>query len=220
VHGDLKPENVLISDHNSNAVCVADFGLVEIRDERDVASTSTLDMSLHTKGTRRYCAAEMLPNPRSPNAVKVAKASRKTDMYAFAVLAWEIFAQEKPYAYVGNDDVRLCIEVHSNVRPPVDDIRKQGIPPQVIGLIESCWDSDRAKRPTAAQCLANLSIAHTSLLSKEFDIFFSHPWRYKPLLSNVYAALVELGYRVWYDENEMGYDLVVSMKNGIEKSQV
>ena len=28
------------------------------------------------------------------------------------------------------------------------------------------------------------------------------------------------GYRVWYDQNEMGFDLVKSMKEGIERSTV
>jgi pullulanase/glycogen debranching enzyme len=31
---------------------------------------------------------------------------------------------------------------------------------------------------------------------------------------------VKLGYRVWYDQNEMGYDIALSMKDGINKSEV
>ena len=56
--------------------------------------------------------------------------------------------------------------------------------------------------------------------SREWDIFFSHRWASKPFLSNLYKLLVNEGYRVWYDQNEMGFDLVKSMKEGIERSTV
>ena len=41
----------------------------------------------------------------------------------------------------------------------------------------------------------------------KFDIFFSHPWKSKPFLAHVYKQLVAQGFRVWYDEREMGFDL-------------
>ena len=56
--------------------------------------------------------------------------------------------------------------------------------------------------------------------NKKFDIFFSHAWVDKPLLSYVYRCLVSLGYRVWYDQYDMGYDLKVSMEQGIANSKV
>ena len=40
------------------------------------------------------------------------------------------------------------------------------------------------------------------------------------LLSHVFAALVDLGFTVWYDENDMGYDLQASMQDGIRKCKV
>ena len=54
----------------------------------------------------------------------------------------------------------------------------------------------------------------------KFDIFFSHPWRNKNVLRHVYDHLVSVGYRVWYDENEMGWDLKKSMQEGITNSKV
>ena len=36
----------------------------------------------------------------------------------------------------------------------------------------------------------------------------------------MYKLLVNEGYRVWYDQYEMGFDLVKSMKEGIERSTV
>jgi len=58
------------------------------------------------------------------------------------------------------------------------------------------------------------------LSTGEYDIFFSHRWANKPFLSHLHHLLCEHGYRVWYDANEMGFDLVKSMTQGIEKSTV
>ena len=49
------------------------------------------------------------------------------------------------------------------------------------------------------------------------ELILSHS---KPFLSNVYKLLTNEGYRVWYDQYEMGFDLVRSMKEGIERSTV
>jgi hypothetical protein len=58
------------------------------------------------------------------------------------------------------------------------------------------------------------------LSCQSFDIFFSHAWVNKDFLSHVYHFLYFSGYRVWYDQNDMGYDLDNSMHTGIKNSQV
>jgi hypothetical protein len=87
-------------------------------------------------------------------------------------------------------------------------------------MIRQCWDGARDKRLTASECYATLSTAHAQLSTGEYDIFFSHRWANKPFLSHLHHLLCEHGYRVWYDANEMGFDLVKSMTQGIEKSTV
>ena len=57
-------------------------------------------------------------------------------------------------------------------------------------------------------------------LKKTFDIFFSHCWADKAILSHVYSMLTDLGFRVWYDENEMGWNLDKSMRDGVGQSKV
>jgi hypothetical protein len=51
-------------------------------------------------------------------------------------------------------------------------------------------------------------------------VFFSHAWVDKPLLSHVFVLLMKRGYNVWYDQNDMGYDLQRSMREGIAYSKV
>lgn len=54
----------------------------------------------------------------------------------------------------------------------------------------------------------------------KIDIFFSHPWKDKSLLRHVFKSLTNDGYRVWYDEHEMGWDIYKSMEQGVKKSYV
>jgi hypothetical protein len=69
---------------------------------------------------------------------------------------------------------------------------------------------------------AVLEQAHDEFLGGRFDVFLSHCWgradSRKPLTDAIYFALKEHGLRVWLDSNEMGHDLVVSMADGISRS--
>ena len=66
----------------------------------------------------------------------------------------------------------------------------------------------RDERWTASECFVALNHEYERLYTDEFDIFFSHRWASKAFLAHLYNLLVELGYRVWYDVLDMGYDLV------------
>ena len=220
VHGDVKPANVLFGNSENRPDCVrlADFGLSDMKEELECSiNQNVMKSTFKTKGTRIYCAPEMITNPYNINP-KVAKASFKTDMYAFAVLAWELLSESKPFD--GLNEIELASKVHKNDRPSVDVLYSKSIRPELIQMITKCWDVDPAKRLSAEYCYTILDEVYTRFREKSFDIFFSHTWTDKGLLRNVHRALVSQGYRVWYDENEMGWDLVKSMKDGIEMSKV
>ena len=87
-------------------------------------------------------------------------------------------------------------------------------------MIQRCWDKDRARRFTALDCYHILDQAYNTLSQAKFDIFFSHPWRNKNVLSHVKKFLNSHGYRVWYDQNNMGHNLTMSMEEGIKNSNV
>ena len=63
VHGDLKPGNILLSEHTPPLVRLGDFGLADIRDKDGTRFGNTLVMTSATKGTPLYCAPEMIFNP-------------------------------------------------------------------------------------------------------------------------------------------------------------
>ena len=86
-------------------------------------------------------------------------------------------------------------------------------PQSIIDMLQSCWHVYRRVRKSAVECYAVLN-------HQKYDSFFSHAWRSKPLLSRVYTQLISQGYRVWYDQNDMGYNLQESMRSGIANSTV
>lgn len=224
VHGDLKPENILLSslDLTHTLVRVADFGSSEERSAlavtRGVLNNSSLILTTAMKSTPRYAAPEMLPNPNIPGNTAVAKASRKTDVYALCAMIWELLAEKRPFVDVA-DQNSLCLKVHSHERPLRSDLPKE-VPLVLIELIYAGMSGDRHTRPSAIEICTTLGQVYNSMSSGRFNIFFSHPWANKPFLSHVYYLLIQSGYRVWYDESYMGYDLQKSMREGIANSDV
>jgi hypothetical protein len=168
----------------------------------------------------RYCAPEMLPNPNTrPDEpiVEIVRASRKTDVYAYSILSWEILAQRKPFETVL--DATFQSNLHNGVRPQLDLLPKD-IPPRIIKLLENGWSADRAKRNTSLQ-IYNIIKQHNDVMEgKRFDIFFSHAWVNKPFLSQIYYELTKLNYRVWYDQNDIGSDIKESMDFGVKNSTI
>jgi serine/threonine protein kinase len=162
----------------------------------------------------------MLLNPFAEPDTKAtyAKASRKTDMYAFAVLTWEVLSQKKPFSDIRSEP-ELGVAVHRNIRPPVNDLPTE-TPPGIIRMIDACWSTDRSERKSASECYSIVFHHQQIFTLTNFDIFFSHAWKNKPFLSHVYSELVKLGYKVWYDQNDMGHNLEQSMKDGIDSSKV
>jgi len=149
------------------------------------------------RGTPVYCAPEMLINPFEEFTGTVAKSSKKTDMYAFAMLAWEVLTQERPFKELRSESA-LSTRVHKGVRPSIDLIPKD-TPLDVVGMVELCWDKDRSQRLSAIECLAILHYQFDLHSGKKFDVFLSHSKRLRPFFSHISHALTQNGYRVWFD---------------------
>ena len=217
LHGDIKPANVLLSDNNPPLVRLSDFGHSEKK-----AMTSNIVSTLHQTMTRKgspiYNAPECIPSSQSPT---VSKISRLTDVYSFAILAWEVLNKtgKRPYADI-TSEIALYHHVAVNDRRLSLDELVDDVPPTVLDMIRRCWDKDRTIRFTALECYNILDQAYNTLSQAKFDIYLSHSWRNKNVLRYVKKFLNSYGYRVWYDQNEMSWDLSRSMRDGIENSQI
>jgi serine/threonine protein kinase len=218
VHGDLKPQNILLSDRVNPMARVADFGLSNIRAAQFGSKTVSTTGGI-TRGTYRYCAPEMLPNPMDRNA-KIEKASASSDIFAFGTVAWELLAQQLPFGDV-QTDVDLCAAVWRGERPSLEaNVVGLNIPQSVTSLIARCWQEDKALRPDAKQCYEVLSEAYNIVSSQFKDVFFSYCWANKSILKRVLSMMTARGYNIWVDENNMGTYLKDSMREGIANSKV
>jgi hypothetical protein len=219
VHGDLKPENVLLSSRvDAASVRLADFGLATVRRGASRASRiSTIAQADEKRGTWPYMAPEMYRSKAAPAAA----ASRSTDVYAFGTLMHEVLSARVPWREHSETE-RLAALLRGESLDAA--LLPRDTPPGVAALVSRCLALDRSARPRASEVLASLEQAHEDAVSGHFDVFLSYAWgagsARKPLADEVYLALRAAGLRVWQDELEMGLDLEASMSAGIAKSDV
>lgn len=117
VHRDIKPSNIMIDVRadGSLGVSVLDFGLAaEIRSSLSRVSMMVTDMS----GTRPYMAPEQWQGRRQGEG---------TDQYALAVLAYELFTGDVPFASAfATGDPMVMMNVVANEPPEMPhDLPKQ-----------------------------------------------------------------------------------------------
>jgi serine/threonine protein kinase len=128
IHRDLAARNILV---NKDLVCkVADFGL-----SREIENDSN-DGIYTTKGGK-------IPiRWTSPEAIIYRKFTCSSDVWSFAVLAWEVLNYgERPYWNWTNQDVLKTIEKCYRLPVPKD------CPEFIYNLMIKCWNIDRLKRP-------------------------------------------------------------------------
>jgi tetratricopeptide (TPR) repeat protein len=143
VHGDLKPQNLLIGP--DGAAKVADFGLSLTADEQ--AEEGVLI------GTQGFYAPEMLAGRPERTAA--------TDVYAFGVTFFVTATGEMPHP---------CGEARVSLQRPAPDPRtfNPDIPAAFAALLLRCLARDPARRPAGfAELAAELAVLHRTLLGVE-----------------------------------------------------
>ena len=144
------------------------------------------------------------------------------------MMSYEVQLRKKPFSNVPNlNDIKLAQILHDDDEDDDDNGEKISpkdelvmVPVPVREIISDCLSRDRSKRKSAAEFFAVLDQSYRIISNGYYDIFFSHAWVTKPILSHVKLLLAKRGYRVWYDMNDWGYDLSASMRNGVNKSTI
>lgn len=133
VHRDIKPANLLL-DAAGN-VHVADFGIAS------AAGLDSLTLTGMVLGTAGYL---------SPEQARGERAGPASDLYALAVVAYELVSGARPFA---NESATVEAAAHANV--PVPSIGNQ--PPEVDAVFQRALAKDPAARyPTAAAFVSAL----------------------------------------------------------------
>ena len=217
VHADIKPENILLSHHQPCRVRLADFGLSTIKSENEISKlgNSCLRMTTTLRGTPIYCAPEILINiyDKSNNnfyedddtttnnndkTIETARSSRKSDMYSFGILMWEVLTQIYPFLQI-RTEIQLMTAINHGIRPALSDLPSD-TPLGIIRLMEQCWNQDRTLRKTAVECNNMLQFYYTYLMNRSFDLYFLHSNIPQLFISHILYYFMRLGYHIGSDD--------------------
>jgi serine/threonine protein kinase len=137
VHRDIKPENIMI--RKDGIVQIMDFGLAKLRTSDNA---SRLTKAGTTMGTMGYM---------SPEQVQGLDIDHRTDIFSLGVVLYELLAGESPFK--GMHETAIMYEI-VNVEPPPISTIKEGIDPQLDGIILECLEKDKDERFQSAKELA------------------------------------------------------------------
>jgi tetratricopeptide (TPR) repeat protein len=137
VHRDIKPANLLL-DANGH-VHVADFGIAS------AAGLGSLTATGMVLGTAGYL---------SPEQARGERAEPASDVYALAVVAYELLSGERPFA---NESTTAEAAAHANAPVPSIVARCKNLPREVDPVFKRALAKDPGARyPTAADFVAAL----------------------------------------------------------------
>lgn len=132
IHRDIKTQNVLL-DETRMVAKLCDFGLaIKLSDVGDTNPGA---------GTPRYMAPELFRGEAC---------SLPSDVYAFGVTLWEMYAREQPYGAFELSELRD--KVVNGERPPIP----LTCPRHVGQLLKECWNADADNRPTILEVLKQI----------------------------------------------------------------
>lgn len=158
VHGDIKPENVLIADDGT--AILADFGLSTTVAPRPCAFSpgqyGSKGQPQQRMYTMPYCAPEIVDeDAEDPSAPGIKRSKTKmSDMYAYAVLVYETYTEfgwgrgGRAFTFMADmDDGRL---------PPRPFGRQPVLCDDIWSICTRCWAKKPADRPPIETVLAEL----------------------------------------------------------------
>jgi len=137
VHRDVKPANLLLNDRDE--VTVADFGIASS------AGMDSLTLTGTVLGTAGYLSPEQAQGERSTPA---------SDLYALAVVAYELLSGERPF-----ERESTTAEAAAHVNAPVPSIaeRCENLPHELDRVFQRALAKDPSRRnPSAREFVAEL----------------------------------------------------------------
>lgn len=133
IHNDLKATNVLVNHQVVAKVC--DFGLANWQSCSTLLYLNTDDHQLKPQGgTQTHISPERL--------LDINADSTKSDVYSFAILMWETYSEQRPFANCRSSEEIKQAVLNGN-RPSL----KSWPTSMVAEIIKDCWKQQAADRP-------------------------------------------------------------------------
>jgi serine/threonine-protein kinase TNNI3K len=146
LHGDIKPRNVGFAN-----------GVVKLFDLGLARPTESKVLPERFASTPRYASPQIFTNERSPD--------KRSDVYSFAILLWEIIALKKPFEEICSLDGFEILVVKQGRRLPLKPIPTK----RLVSLITRAWSHDPDVRPKMSEVRQVLQDEITSALgTKKF----------------------------------------------------
>lgn len=144
-HGNLKSSNCVVTSRWM--LQVTDFGL---HDLRHCAENESIGEHQHYR-SQFWKAPELLRNP-------TIYGSQKGDIYAFAIILYEIISRKGPFGQTGYEPKeiiemvkRIPLDTEEPFRPDLECITEMdNCPDYVLNCIEDCWNENPDLRPDFA----------------------------------------------------------------------
>jgi len=179
IHGDIKPENVLLSADRRTAF-LADFGISRhFAVMERVATTVANPVAV---GTSAYL---------SPEQLQYNKQSTKSDIYAFGLVAYELLTGRLPFDIAAPPFQQMLARVTGELLPPQE--ANPALSVQVSKALLQALDRDPRARPRSAVALCNLLAP-----AKKWDLFIAYAASDRAHADQLYALLCNR-YRVFID---------------------
>ncbi len=128
IHRDLKPQNIMMDKHGQ--IMIMDFGLAALADQVSGPEAR--------HGTPAYM---------SPEQLKGADVTAKSDIYALGLVLYELFTGKRPF---DADSVQQLISRQENAQLTSMSSIAAEIDPAVDRVIRRCLDPEPARRPGSA----------------------------------------------------------------------
>ncbi|HEX2639138.1 MAG TPA: serine/threonine-protein kinase, partial [Pyrinomonadaceae bacterium] len=129
IHRDIKPENVMIRE--DGLVKVLDFGLAKVTPESTV-SLETNTQFLSNPGTLMGTASYM-----SPEQVRIQPIDKRSDIFSFGVVLYEMLSGKQPFTGDTNTDVIAAI---LQKEPEQLILKDSGHPAELEDLVNRCLE--------------------------------------------------------------------------------
>ncbi len=134
--------NIIHRNFHSGNILVDRFGLKIGSLGISKSATESLDEE-EIYGVIPYIATEVF---------KGQKCTVASDIYSLGMIMWELMTGREPF-WDQNHDTDLIIEICDGLRPPIVTNAPEGY----IGLMQTCWDPDPIKRPTAIDLVQKIN---------------------------------------------------------------